>query len=50
MLSPLADNYREDVAQVAATLNRIAPESLTAESFDTMPEIVSSLEAIAAGL
>jgi CRISPR-associated protein Cst2 len=50
MLSPLAENYREDVAQVAATLNRIAPESLKAETFDTMPEIVSSLEAIAAGL
>lgn len=48
MLSPLAEGYRNDVASIAGTLNRITPGAIAVRPFGNLAAAVESLEQIAA--
>jgi CRISPR-associated protein Cst2 len=48
MLSPLAENYRRDIASIAETLNRITPGAINPLPFDSLAAVVTALERTAA--
>jgi CRISPR/Cas system-associated protein Cas7 (RAMP superfamily) len=50
LLSPLAADYREEMAGIALTLNKLAPASFRAWPFEGMAEGVALLERVSAGI
>ena len=48
MLSPLSKGYRQDIASIAETLNRITPAAIETRPFDNLASAIASLEQIAA--
>jgi CRISPR-associated protein Cst2 len=50
MLSPISANYRDEVAAISETLNRITPDAVHARGFDSLAEGVALLERISTGL
>jgi CRISPR-associated protein Cst2 len=49
-VSPLMENYREQMESIAATLNRLSPDTVAHRSFDSLAEGVATLEGIASGI
>ena len=50
MLSPLSDGYAGEIASIAATLNRLAPDAIEARPFECLAAGATLLERIAAEL
>jgi hypothetical protein len=50
MLSPLSDGYADEIASIAATLNRLAPDAIEARPFECLAAGATLLERIAADL
>lgn len=48
MLSPISENYREEIGSVAETLNRITPGAVAANRFDSLAAGVTLLQQAAA--
>jgi hypothetical protein len=44
------ENYRAQMQSIAATLNRLSPDTVSHQSFDTLAEGVATLEGIASGI
>jgi CRISPR-associated protein Cst2 len=49
-VSPLAEDYRQQMKDIAGTLNRISPAAVTVRAFDSLPGGVAVLEEIASGV
>jgi CRISPR-associated protein Cst2 len=50
MLSPLSQRYRQDIASIAETLNRVTPDAVQAQWFDGLAEGAALLERVSAEL
>ncbi len=50
MLSPLSAGYRDEIASITETLNRLTPGAIEARAFDGLAEGVALLERISSGL
>ena len=46
MLSPLSENYRNDINSIAETLNRLSPGAIESRPFDSLASVVALLEAV----
>jgi CRISPR-associated protein Cst2 len=49
-VSPLAENYADQMDSIAGTLNKIVPNSIGSRHFDSLAAAVSALEEISAGV
>ncbi|MBS1873466.1 MAG: DevR family CRISPR-associated autoregulator [Acidobacteria bacterium] len=47
-VSPLAENYADEIVRVAATLNKIAPDSVSVHRFEGLGAGISALESLTA--
>jgi CRISPR-associated protein Cst2 len=50
MLSPLSETYREEIASIVETMNRLTPEMIEAHRFETLAQGLERLERAAAGV